>query len=250
MPRRFITALIVGVIILLLAYTVLLNPKASASPKELNVISRTRGDEVLSAEISNNQLRIKLKNNHKDTITAFAIKFTDTVIKADFAYSDVHFGIEPGDTFQKDYAVSPSSLNSEPPPLYLLAVLLKDGAKDGDSKVAQEIRDERLGEKIQIHRTLKIWENQGPSYKDLKTTRSDIAAALNTNESEALLTLRELEPLTRSDSKLSDDLKKGLQVGREKMLRRFEILEQIPTEYREQGFIEYKDRLHKSFAKL
>jgi hypothetical protein len=250
MPRRFIAALSVVAIITLLAYTVLLNPKASASPKELKVISRTQGNEVLTAEILNNQMRIRLKNNHKDTITAFAISFTDTVIKEDFAYSEVHFGIEPGDTFQTDYAVSPSPIGSEPPTLYLLTVLLKDGTKDGDSQVAQGIKDKRLGDKIQILRTLRILEKEGQSRKELKITKNDIVAALDSGELETRIALNELEPTSRIDNKLSDDLRKGLQFGREKMLRRFEVLEQLRPEYREQGFMELKDRLSKLFAKL
>lgn len=169
--RRFIAALSVVTIIGSLAYVVLLNPKASASPKELTVISRTRGDEVLKAEISNNEVRIRLTNNHKDTITAFVISFDDTSIREDFAYSEVHLGIEPGDTFQKDYAISPSPIGPEPPPLYLLTVMLKNGAADGDLKVAQAIKDVRLGDKIQILRTLRILEREGQSGKDLKTLR-------------------------------------------------------------------------------
>jgi hypothetical protein len=129
-------------------------------------------------------------------------------------------------------------------------VLLKNGTKDGNSKIAQEIKDERLGEKIQILRTLRILEKEGQSRTDLKTTNSDIAAALDSGEVETCNTLNELEPASRIDNKLSDDLRNGLQVGREKMLRRFEILEQLPPESREQGFMELQDRLNKLFAKL
>jgi hypothetical protein len=248
MPRRLIATLIVVPIIGLFAYTVLFNPNASASPQELNVVSRTRGNEVLTADVLDNQVRISLKNNHKDTITAFAISFRDTTIKEDFAYSDVHFGIEPGDTFTKSYRLSPT--RSELPPLYLLTVLLKNGTKDGDSKVGQEIKDERLGEKIQILRTLRILEKDGQSRKDLRITKSDIVAALNTDESETLVILNELQPTSRSDDKLSDDLRNGLQVGREKMLQRFEVLQELPAEYREKGFKELRDRSRKLFAKL
>jgi hypothetical protein len=248
MPRRFIAALSVVAIIGLFAYTALLNPNASASPQELNVISRTKGEEVLTADVLDNQVRIRLKNNHKDTITAFAISFSNTTIKEDFAYSDVHFGIEPGDTFEKSYPLSPTG--PEPPPLYLLTVLLKNGTKDGNSKGAQEIRDERLGEKIQILRTLRILEKEGQSLNDLRIMKSDIVAALDTGESETRIILSELEPTSRIDNKLSDDLRSGLHWGREKMLRRFEALEQQPAEYREQAFMELKDRLRKLFAKL
>jgi hypothetical protein len=182
MQRPFLAALSILTIILLFAWTVLLNPSASASSKELTVISQTRGYEVLTAEVVDNQVRIRLKNNHPDTITAFAISFSNTRVKEDFAYSDVHFGIVPGDTFQKDYPVSPSPIGSELQTLYLLTVLLKNGSKDGDSKVAQEIMDERLGEKIQILRTLRILEKEGQSRKDLKSIKSDIVDALDTGE--------------------------------------------------------------------
>ncbi len=249
MQRQFLASLSVICIIVLFGFTARLNRSASASPKDLNVISRTKGDEVLTAEVLDNQLRIRLKNNHKDTITAFAISFSDTVIKADFAYSDVHFGIEPGDTFQTNYPVSPSP-TAELPTIYLLTVLLKNGVKDGDSKVAQEIKDERLGEKIQVLRTLRILEKEGQSRKDLKLTKSDIVAALNLGEVETRITLNELEPTLRISDKLSDQFKAGLQVGREKMLRRFEVLEELPAENGEQGFMELKDRLNKLFGKL
>lgn len=250
MVRRFVAPLIALLVIGLFTYTVLFNRSASASPQKLAVISRTRGDEVLTAEVLDNQVRIRLKNNHRDTITAFAISFSDTTIKEDFAYSEVHFGIEPGDTFQRDYTLSPSPGDSGPPVLYLLAVLLKDGAEDGDSKVVKEIKDERLGERIQILRTLRILEKKGQSRKDLKTTKSDIVAALDTGESEIRTTLNELEPTSRINKELSDHLRKGLQVGREKMLQRLAVLEQLAPEYREQGFIELKDRLNNLFPKL
>lgn len=249
MHRRFITALIVASVIILLAYTVPLNPKASASPQELTVISRTRGDEVLTAELSDNQVRIQL-NNHEDTITAFAISFNNTTITEDFAYSDVHFGIEPGDTYQKSYPLSPSPIGSELPTVYLLTVLLKNGANDGNLKVAQKIEDERLGEKIQILRTLRVLEKEGEYRKDLKMIKTDIAASLNADEAETRIILSELQPTSRIDSKFSDDLRAGLQWGREKMLQRFEVLEQLSIESRVQGFIEFKERSHKLFAKL
>ena len=248
--RRFIAALSVGTLIGGLAYAVLLNPKASASPKELTVISRTRGDEVLKAEILNNQVRIRLTNNHKDTITAFVISFDNTSIREDFAYSEVHLGIEPGDTFQKDYGISPSPIGPEPPPLYLLTVMLKNGATDGDFKVAQAIKDVRLGDKIQILRTLRILEREGQSGKDLKTIKSDIVAALDRSEFEARIILNELQPGSRSGSKLSDDLRNGLTWGRQTILRRFEVIEQLPTEDQEQAFMRFKERAHKLFAKL
>lgn len=250
MVRRFVAPLIALLVIGLFTYPVLFNPSASASPQELAVISRTRGDEVLTADVLNDQVRIRLKNNHRETITAFAISFNNTTIREDFVYSEVHFGIEPGDTFQTSYSLSPSPIGSELPTLYLLTVLLKNGTNDGNSKVAQEMKDGRLGQKIQILRMLRILDKEGPSRKDLKTIKTDIVAALDTDESETRIILNELQPTSRIDSKLSDGLRAGLQWGREKMLRRFEVVEQLPPEYREQAFMELKERSRKLFAKL
>jgi hypothetical protein len=250
MLRPFLGAALLLSIVGLLVYTVLLSSPAKASLKDLTVVTKTKGHEELKATILDGQLKISLKNNHTETITAYAINFGDTTIKEDFAYSDVHLGIEPGDTFQTNNPVSPSLIGSEPPPLYLLTVLLKDGTNDGDSKVAQEINDERLGEKIQIFRMLKILEKEGQSRKDLKITKSEIVAALDGGEAETRTTLNELHPSVRMNQNLSNALRSGLQVGREKMLRRFEVLEQLPPQHREQGFMELKERSNKLFAKL
>lgn len=250
MRRQFLAAFSIVGIIAVFGFTARLNRSSPASPQELNVISRTTGNEVLTAAVLDNELRIRLTNNHQDTITAFAISFRDTTIKVDFAYSEVNFGIEPGDTFQKNYPVSPFASGSEPPPVYLVTVVRKKGTNDGDSQVAQEIKDERLGEKIQVLRTLRILEKQRQSLKDLKIIKTDLVDALNTAEFKTRIALNELQPNSPNNQKLADHLKTGLQVGREKMLQRFEVLEQLPTEYQDQGFMELKQRLNKLLAKL
>jgi hypothetical protein len=134
--------------------------------------------------------------------------------------------------------------------LHLLTVLLKDGTADGNSKVAQEIKDERLGEKIQIHRVLKVLEKETFSRNDIKALKGEITAALDAGEYEARIIRKELLPASGMDDDVSEALKNGLHWGREKMLRRFQALEQLSTEREEDGFIELKDRAHKLFAKL
>jgi hypothetical protein len=253
MTRRFFAVLSGLVIVFLVAFVVLnaRNPRRSATDAQLNLKSQTRGEESLTAEVVNDQVKIKLKNNHKDTITAFVIRLNDVTVKEDFAYSEVEFGIEPGATLERDYPFPSSTQQSELPTLHLVTVLLRNGASDGNSKVAKEIKDERLGEKIQILRTLKILEREGKSPKNLIRTKNDIVAALDSGEVETRNTLSELEPtLAIENEKLSDNLKAGLQWGRAKMLRRFEVVEKLPTEAREEGFTEFKARSQKLFAKL
>jgi hypothetical protein len=213
------------------------------------VVSRTKGQEVLTAEALDNQVKIKLKNDHKDTITAFVITFSDTTIREDFAYSDVHFGIEPGDTFEKSYPLPPLPVGSQLPTVHLVTVLLKDGTSDGSSQVAQTITDERLGEKIQLHRIVKILEKEG-SGKDIKVLKGDITAALDAGEYEIRRIRKELLPASRMDDNLSDDLKNGLHWAREKMLRRLQTLEELPAERQEQGVTELKARSQKLLSRL
>ena len=70
--RLILAALSVLALILLFAYTVLLKPNASAS-QELKVISQTRGNEELTALVLNNQVKIRLKNNHKEMLRRFEV---------------------------------------------------------------------------------------------------------------------------------------------------------------------------------
>jgi hypothetical protein len=249
MSRRFLAAISALSILLVLTFTLLTNPSVSASPQELTVVSRTKGNEVLTAEAVDNEVRIKLKNNHKDTITAFVITLSGTTISEDFAYSDVNFGIKPGDTFEKSYALTPLPGGSQLPTLHLLTVLLKDGTSDGNSKTAQTIKDERLGEKIQLHRMLKVLEKEG-SGKDVKALKSNMTAALSAGEDEVRLIRKELLPASRMDDNLSEHLKAGLHWAREKMLRELQTLEELPTEHQEQGLTRLKARSQKLIAKL
>jgi len=250
MLRRFLAVVATLSILLVFTYTVLLNSRVSASPQELTVKSQTKGDEVLKADFLDDQIRIRLSNNHKATITAFVIRFDDTTAIADFAYSEVHFGIEPGETFEKSYPFSRSSVGAELPTLHLLTVLLKDGTSDGNSKVAQQVREERLGEKIQLHRMLKVFEKEGFSRKDIKAVKGDVTAALDAGEYEARIVRKELLPSSSIDDDFSEDLKSGLHWGREKMLRKLQTLEQLATERHEQGLIELKGRAQKLLSKL
>ena len=250
MRRRFFA--ILSGIILLVAFAMVLsarNHRASRSSNAITVRSQTRGDEVLTAEFLNDQVKIRLKNNHKDTITAYAIRLSDTTISEDFAYSEVGFGIEPGDTLQEDYPVTPPK-GSELPTLSLLTVLLKDGTEDGDSKVAQRIKDERLGQKVQVIRTLRTLEKEGQLPKDLRMVKNDVLAALDTGEFETRIIQKELQPASRTDAPLSDDFRNGLQWGREGMLREFEVIERQAPESRDRAFLELKDRINKLYQKL
>lgn len=255
MSRRFLSSLILLAVLSLVIYTVLLNPTANPSraSQDPTVVNQTRGCEM-RAEILGNEFTIALRNNHKETVTAFAISLDNAFeITEDFAYSDVHFGVEPGDVFQKRYLL-PASLTGSVPTFYLLTAVLKNGKQDGNSLAAQKIKDERLGEKVQILRTLRILERQQTTAKDVGLLKSDVVAALNAPDPETLITLKELQagtPSRRTSSNtLSDDIRRGLQAGREKMIRSLNALAKTPSESRESAVTELKARASNLLTKL
>lgn len=256
MLRPFLSVLLFVPILSLLVYTVLLNPAAepSRASQDPVVLNKTTGCEI-KADVVGDHVTITLKNNYRETVTAYAIGLGNTFrITEDFAYSEVQAGIAPGDIFKKSYPL-PTSLPGSGTTLYLLTVLLENGGDDGNSLIAEKIRDERLGEKIQVLRTLRILEKHKNLPRNLNALKGDLVAALNTDESETLITLNELQladPLStrRNKKELSHDVRKGLQVAREKMLRTVEALQEVPIESRERAFIESQSRSNKLFRKL
>ena len=128
-------------------------------------------------------------------------------------------------------------------------MLLKDGTEDGNPKFAQRIKDQRLGEKVQMIRTLRVLEQEGPLPENLGTLKKHILAALDTEESETRIILKELRPALGADEKLSDDFRNGLQWGRETILQKLENIEGQPSTSRGQAFLELKDRINKVHQK-
>ena len=249
MRHRFF-AVLTGMVFLV-AFAMILSARNHRAPSNaITVTGQTKGDAVLTAEFLNDQVTIRLTNNHKDTIIAFVIRIGDTnIITVDFAYSEVRAGIEPGDTLQREYHAGLRK-GSQLPTVSLLTVLFKDGTEEGDSKFAQRIRDQRLGQKVQMIRTLRVLEKEGQLPDDLGTLKKHILAAMDTDESETRIILKELRPALRADDKLSDDFRNGLQWGREGILRTFEDIELQPPTVRHQGVLELKDRLNKQHQKL
>lgn len=255
MLRRFLSALISLPIMGLFVYTVLLNRAVEASPQEVTVVTKTSGLETLKATVLGEQVTITLKNNHNETMTAYALSFGEPGdtwgIRSDFTFTDVRPGIAPGDVEQNTYILPTSFRGPKLPTLYLLAVFLEDGSEDGDPIVVREMKDQRLGQKIQFLRALKILDKEEKLSPDLKALKGEIVARLSTTESESLTALNELLPPNSSPRiKLSDNVKAGLQWGRESMLNKLEDIEALPSEWREEGFMRLKARLRKYLKKI
>lgn len=238
MLRRLLAGLILLASIGLVTYTVLFS-SAKASPNELTVVSHTKGYETVKAEVVDGQIKFSLKNNHKQNITAYAISIGSLNVIEDFAYSETNDGISPGETFQSNYEVSPD-VGTTSPSLNFLTVVLGNGNSDGIKQIAQKIRDERQGEKVQIHRGLQLLEKYSKLPKDLKALKKEVETLLDTDEEKALATLNELQAESGTRKEVSDKFRQGLIVGRGKMIQRIEALEQFSDDYKETAFTKLK----------
>jgi hypothetical protein len=254
MSRSFLSTLILSSIFSLLVYTVLLSPAAepTRASQDPIVVNKTKGCEM-EASIVGGEVFISLKNNHNDTITAFSIGLgKNHSVTTDFAYSDVRLGLAPNEVYQDRYRL-PSSLTGSVPTLYLLTTVLENGGVDGDPVIARRIKEDRLGEKVQVYKALRILEKEEDKKpRDLKTLKSDVAAALNTSDAETLTTLNELQSIdpASSDNRLSEGVRGGLQTGREVVLRRLEELENLPSDWVDEGFDRLKTRFRKLLKRL
>ena len=253
MLRRILSCLVFLTILGVFVYTVLLNPSAEASPQQLPVKIRTRGNEEFKATIVGDQMKVTLKNNHKQAITAYSILIGESYrIVTDYAYSEEELevvGIAPGKTLEVSYPL-PASLIASMPPVILQAVVLDDNNAEGSPAVEHEIKDQRLGEKIQLRRVLRILDKQENFPNDLTALKAEISAALDRPEAETLMAVNEADPLYGTILEMSHQLKAGLQVGREKMLHRLSEIEEGPVDWRDRDFARLKRKARYVLANL
>jgi hypothetical protein len=221
-----------------------LGSAVSSSSRKLthtvSVKNYTNSCEVLSAEKRQGQVQVRIKNNNDKAITAFVMSSVisrNTVFKfeEEFAFSETDFMITPGEVYEKQINI-PSSLYSQPNLfLNLLAVIFDDKSSEGDQTVVKEIVDKRLGEKIQLTRTLPFLE------KMLALSDSDIQMSLMDLKSTLISTLDAPEknlPAQSEEQNLqaksqqakreySEEVETGLQTGQESVLRQFQKLEEL-----------------------
>lgn len=201
------------------------------------VINRTRSFEVIKASIDDNQLHLKLKNNYDKTITGFEISIgQEFTITEEFIFAEVSdLGIKPQAIYSKSYPL-PSSKGQKPSfDITIKTVVLDDGSGDGDILAFEDIKAKRLGEEIQLRRTIETLDRFFErSQSDIGRLKSEIASALNASETDTLNRLLQINPtgvINRDSQKaLPDSVKWGLHKGRENILRKMAEVKDQNTE--------------------
>ena len=232
-PRLYVLTLA-----LLLSASVLVFTKTYRSPKSRSddfvpIVNKTSGFQVLQATRAGDRVTLSLKNNYPHSITAFVLTFGKGFhITEDFITSEVSgdVGIQPHQIFEGTYTL-PSDQTSKSnqtspttPAITLQAVVLADKSGDGDVISFEDVRDTRLGQAVQIKRSLRVLEKYITDSPDFENLYTEIRAALDRPEPETLKAVKDIHPVgtinRNSSDPLSDSVKEGLASARTDVLRR------------------------------
>ena len=239
-------------LVLLVAGIFLIASSQSQEPKPVTtqgpvVINKTKGLAVISAVRNGDELYIAFRNDYSKNIIAYAISIGNSRITEDFAYSGfTEAGILPGTTHERRISFAESTK-----PVKIEAIVLDDGSAQGDDIVIQEIKDSRLGSRIQIERTLRLLNNylkstNSPTKAAVGELKSRIVSRLDASEADSLAALKQLQP-GRPWNSLSEQAKNALQNGKQTVLLEFQAAEN--SQDTAQELLRLKNYWGKSLAK-
>ena len=250
---------------LLLSYSVLVFAKTyrpkPRSDEYVPIINKTSGFQVLQATRSGDRVTLSLKNNYHLSITTFVLKFGKSLqITEDFIASEVsdEVGIQPQEIFEHTYTLSLDRTNGSNrtsttnPTITLQAVVLADKSGDGDVISLEEIRDNRLGQAVQVKRALRVLEKYINNMLDVEELETEMRAALDRLDHETLKAVKDIRPVgtmnRKSSDPLSDSVKEGMAVARSDVLRR--LGEATESSRRKDVLLETKVYLEKLLNRL
>ena len=208
-------------------------PSAKPTAQDFVPTNKTSGLQILQAKHVGNELKLSMKNNYPQRITAYVLTIGNTFrITEDLftAEPPVEFGIQPQHTFERSFTLSPRQLNET---VVLQAVVLEDKTGDGDPVIYEDIRDTRLGQAVQIKRALKVLEKYADDTPNLESLKTEMLDALSRHESDTLEAVKKIRPLgiinRDSDDALSSSVKQGLASGRNGVLTKIDEAKAFPS---------------------
>ena len=230
--RQFIFMILAVSCVTVLALGVWSSAKRPQLEKALSIINETRL-QIYETKIDGDELQIAFKNMYSKNINCFLIGIGDETIRTEFAYIDKV--IAPGAIYRQSYSLEEGKADS----IRVLAVMFDDGTEDGDVKSLTEIKDERLGVKMQLESILTQLN------KALALPDAEMYLALDRMESQLL------SPQDNQQSGLSENVKLGLHGGKAYLLR---IIQELKNEHHTKGIRErlkgFKQRQEKIFSRL
>ena len=206
-------------------------PSKTAQSGNISVLNKTSAFQVISAQQVNDSLSLSLKNTSAHTVTTFVITIgSEFRITEDFIISEIpdKVGIKSQKTFEKTYSI-PATLRTAR--VTLQAVMFENKTGDGDPIVFEDIRDNHLGQAVQLKRFFKVLDKHANASLPLNTEnlKRDLEIALDGPETETVSTILELHPTGSIDRNgngaVSDFVKQGLEAAKIDILRRISEFE-------------------------
>lgn len=229
--RLFVLAIFLLISLTALVFTTTRSSTKSAT-QDVVPINKTSGLQVLQAKLVGNELKLSIKNNYAQRVTAYVLavggefRVTEDLIVAE---SPAQPGIRPQQSFERSFTLSSRRLNET---VVLQAVVLEDKTGDGDPVSYEEILDTRLGQAVQIKRALKVLERYPDDTPDFEKMSTEMLAALDQPEVDTLETIKDIRPAgainRTSQEVLSDNIKQGLTAGRNSVLNKINEAKNSP----------------------
>lgn len=147
-----------------------------SSPHEVSIKVRNYTHSFTVVNLhkgSRNRIRLTLRNDYKHRITAFMIAYGTSTLTIDLAENG-NF-IAPGASYIQEGTLPPQG-GSASEEVVVSVVVFDDKSSDGDGKVAKQILDRRLGQKLQLLRILPLFQNL------LSTSDDNLVSFLSTTK--------------------------------------------------------------------
>ncbi|HEX8128887.1 MAG TPA: hypothetical protein VF527_07285 [Pyrinomonadaceae bacterium] len=191
---------------------------------KVHLARKTHALSIFSATINEDSIKLALKNESDKKINGFQITVNELRVQVEFLDADepARQVLHPGAIYEQWYQFHPTS---KTPEISIQAVVFEDGSSDGDTNMIREIKETRLGQKMQLQHFI-------PSLKKaLKAPDADTIAVLDRLESE-ILSLEE----NQSDN-LSGNIKLGIHNEKTRILG---MIQQLRRTQQTRGSVQIK----------
>lgn len=255
-PKRIFTLVVLLLVVAVLIAAASRSPKADPSAqRNPAVINKTKSLEIISTVRTDQEVYLAFRNDYDKTVMAYVISCGDKVdqqrFEQDWAYSEIaEAGILPHTAYEDHISICGANEKQSNNPVVIEAVVLEGGTGDGNPAVVQEVKDEHLGQRIQIERTLKLLDD----YLNLPLTkisvgdlRAQLLSALDPPEAENVAAVAKLQRASQVN-RLSEQVKSGLGNSKSAVIHRLREAEnaQNPRE----AILRFKEDYKRILARL
>ena len=216
-------------------------PKSTSSIQQkvnLQIENKTQALQVENLEVTDKFAKIRLKNNYTKNIDSFEL-YVGGGNSFQVEFIDIDQVIAPGGTYQVKEPLTSEMVKEG---ITIRAVTFDDGTADGDVKIIKQIKDTRMGEKMQLLKILPLLT------KTINSSNANLLTDLDTLEAQ-------ISALSSEESStLPDNVRIGLQNAKYRVINRIKEIRQgyqnNPNINIREQLTKVKDHQKRTLAKL